>query len=474
MINRVLIRIKVVQMLYSYLLTQGEFKLQKAPDNATRDKRYAYAMYVDLLLLIIRLSGTKLTPDSRVINGVDDNRYIASNRVSRLLRADSDLKTEGLNNGFTSRYSDALISDIYNEITRSGIYRSFIRMKNRELSDDVTFWTTILNTVVAKSTDFLNAARHSELYSAKGFEDALAMATDAVRDVADISARYISAKNALTRSLDKAYELYHALLALPVELTRLEDQRLDAGRHKFLATAEDMNPNLRFVDNEMVQFLSNSQEMEEYFNEHPFSWNDDPVLLRSILAKIQASDIYKDYMAAETTDLKADCEFWRNIFKMVILPSDDLAEALESMSVYWNDDLDIVGTFALKTMRRISETEPGEKVLLPQFKDDEDAAFGGELFTDTADHFEEYRGYIDMFINRRQWDSERLAFMDVVIMATAISELLNYPAIPIAVTLNEFIEIANSYSTPKSGQFINGILYSVINYLKNEGKLNKN
>ncbi len=125
-------------------------------------------------------------------------------------------------------------------------------------------------------------------------------------------------------------------------------------------------------------------------------------------------------------------------------------------------------------MRRVADTDRRGTLLLPKFKDEEDAAFGGELFVDTIDNFEQYRDLVDRFIDRRQWDTDRLAFMDIVIMAAAISELLNYPAIPIAVTLNEYIEIANAYSTPKSGQFINGILYSVINYLKNEGKLNKN
>ena len=253
----------------------------------------------------------------------------------------------------------------------------------------------------------------------------------------------------------------------------MEDQRLDANRHKYLATAEDLNPNTRFVDNALVKAIAASPQMDEYLSANPFSWNDDPVLVRSLLGKIQESDIYKKYMAAESTSMKDDCEFWRNIFKYVILPSDDLAEALEDMSVYWNDDLDIVGTFVVKTFRRLADSDEGSRVLLPQFKDDEDASFGAELFENTSEHFEEYRSLIDRFIDRRMWDSERMAFMDVVIMTTAICELLNYPAIPIAVTLNEYIEIANCYSTPKSGQFVNGILFSVINYLKEQGRLNK-
>lgn len=182
---------------------------------------------------------------------------------------------------------------------------------------------------------------------------------------------------------------------------------------------------------------------------------------------------YKEYMAKESVSRADDCELWRALFKSVILPSDELAEALESKSVYWNDDLDIMGTFVLKTIKRIGGSDEEPVPLLPKFKDDEDARFGAELFMDAVDNYDEYRSYIDKFVNSNQWDPDRLAFMDGVIMTAAIAELLNFPAIPVPVTLNEYIEIANSYSTPRSGQFINGILYSVINFLRSEGKLLK-
>lgn len=474
MINRVLIRIKVVQMLYSYLLTQGEFKLAELPENSTRDKKFAHSLYVNFLLLTLRLSGVKVMPTSRSLAGVDDNKYLPANKVAKALRLDSDLKAAAKNSGFETIFTDELISGLYSEITRTAIYRSYIRLKNRQISDDVKFWTTIFDTVFAKSSELLAAVRRSELFTAAGLEQAFVMAKKSIEEVGDVSSMYVNARNSLNRSLDKAYELYNALLLLPVEITHAEDLRLDAARHKFLATAEDLNPETRFIDNAMVRVLNENEDLQNWFAEHPFSWNDDPQLVRSLLEKVTESDIYKKYMEAPETDLKRDCDFWRSVFRNIILTSDDLAEALENMSVYWNDDLDIVGTFVQKTMRRISDPESSGKILLPKFKDEEDAAFGGELFVDSVEHFDEYRDLIDRFIDRRQWDTDRLAFMDVVIMTAAISELLNYPAIPIAVTLNEYIEIANSYSTPKSGQFINGILYSVINYLKNEGRLNKN
>ena len=200
------------------------------------------------------------------------------------------------------------------------------------------------------------------------------------------------------------------------------------------------------------------------------------MLLKALLDQIVESECYKEYMSrTEETTLEEDADFWRQIYKTIILPGDELAEALESKSVYWNDDLHVIGTFVLKTIRRFgqSKNDGADVRLLPQYKDDEDSRFGGELFEFAVKNYQQYREKIDSFVNRHRWDAERLAFMDTVIMVTAMAEILNFPAIPIAVSLNEYIEIANAYSTPKSGAFINGILYSVINSLKEEGKLLK-
>lgn len=460
-------------MLYSYLLNQGEFHLEPVSTDASRDKRFAQALCHDLLMTIVRLSGYRLKPTDSVLPEVDDNKYLPKTKVVESLRADSEIRKLCQKSDFSALFPDALIEEIHHAITRSSAYRSFIRIKSRTVTDDVHLWTSVLNTVVRRNPQFIDACRQKPDFTTAGYDRAFLLATEALESMGNVKELYLNARSTLKKSLDKAYHLYHCLLWLPVELTRLEDQRLDAARHKFLAKAEDLNPDTRFVDNEMVKALQSSKQLEEYFNANPHGWNENPILLRKLLELVVKSDIYAEYMAAPSTDLKNDCDFWRNIFRLVILPSDDLAEALENESVYWNDDLDIVSTFVTKTMRRIAMPETASDFLLPQFKDEEDASFGDELFMDTIDNFDEYRSLIDRFIDRRQWDTERLALMDVIIMATAISELLNYPAIPIPVTLNEYIEIANSYSTPKSGQFVNGILYSVITYLREEGRLNK-
>jgi N utilization substance protein B len=184
------------------------------------------------------------------------------------------------------------------------------------------------------------------------------------------------------------------------------------------------------------------------------------------------SDIYNDYMNAPQTDVHADCEFWRSVFKHIVLSEQDLIEALEEKSVFWNDDLDIIGTFTLKTFKRF-EDNPSDAIMA-MYKDEEDSLFGEELFRATVKNKEEYRQLIDTFVKKESWDSERLAFMDVVITLTAIAEMLNFPKIPLKVTINEYIEMAKAYSTPKSSSFINGILASIINNLKQQGRLLKN
>ncbi len=280
------------------------------------------------------------------------------------------------------------------------------------------------------------------------------------------------AYNNLMFSMDKAYELYHYLLLLPLELTRLQEARLDNAKNKYLPTEEDLNPNTKFIDNKFVKKLENCQMLQDYLSETPISWADSDVYLRLTLDKILNSDIYKAYMETPSSDLAADCELWRELMKKVVLSDDVLAESLEEKSVYWNDDLDVIGTFVLKTIKRFAEESYCE--LLPQFKDDEDRDFVEKLFFTSIENQSRYMELIDKFVDKSSWETERLAFMDIVVLLVALAEVEKVPSVPTKVTLNEYIEIAKYYSTAKSGQFVNGILNSIINYLKKEGLLVKN
>lgn len=476
MINRVLIRIKVVQILYSYLLSQTEFKIEAAPaESASRDKKYAHTLYLDLLLTVLEMSGFNVRGEGESpLRGFALNKHINRNAMSRALNGVDEVRSAIMRGHRSIAVFDDVVPSIYNAIPSLPAYKSYVRKKKIEIKDDVALWVSILTNLILNNPEAIAAARKNDAFTIAGFNRGVQMTIDTLTNYGDNRMLFNEARNSLSRSLDKAYELYHLLLLLPVEITRQQELRLDAARHKFLPTDADLHPNMRFVENRFVKAITENEQMEEYLNDHPVSWGDDDILIKSLLDRILESDVYKEYMESpEEPTYETDCELWRTLMKTIILPGDELAEALESKSVYWNDDLHIMGTFILKTIRRFagSKTDGADIKLLPQFKDEEDSNFGAQLFKLSVEHYDEYKELIDRFINTRDWDSERLAFMDIVIMIAAIAEIINYPAIPIPVTLNEYIEIANAYSTPKSGAFINGMLFSIINYLKEEGKI---
>ncbi len=281
----------------------------------------------------------------------------------------------------------------------------------------------------------------------------------------------MEAEKELFFSFEKSHELYHLLLTLMVELTDTQAARVEAARSKFLATAEEKNPNMRFVNNRFIEQLRNCNAYKEYHEAKPVTWTNDPELLRDLSERIVGSELYKEYMSAPGDSYTHDCDFWRHAFKSLICADEELIELLEQKSLYWNDDLEIVSTFVMKTIKQFDEAKGEEQTLLPMFKDDDDAEFAKLLFRNTLLHGEEYRDYIENFI--KNWEIERVAFMDIVIMMVAMSEFYQFPSIPTRVTLNEYIELAKSYSTMKSGQFVNGVLNAIADRLKKDGAITK-
>lgn len=274
-----------------------------------------------------------------------------------------------------------------------------------------------------------------------------------------------TAKKELTKSLDKSYELYNALLKLMIELTDVQDLRLDEAKHKFLPTEEDLNPNMRFVENEFVKRLRADQTLADFVDDKKINWRDDELFVRLLLDKILRSEEYHEYMEMPKTSLVRDGEVWYQLMKKVVLPDENLLEHLQSMSVYYtDDDLQIIGQFVMKTIRRFEDEEA--QPILPQYKNDDDSKFGEQLFSKAVAEMEENNSYIDQFVKTEKWDVERIALMDRVVMCTALTEIRNYPSIPVNVSLNEYIELAKDYSTPRSGQFVNGILNAVVNKLR--------
>lgn len=279
------------------------------------------------------------------------------------------------------------------------------------------------------------------------------------------------AEKELLFSLQKSYDLYHYFLLLILEVTHLQERILDNRKHKLRPTEEDLHPNMRFVNNRFVKLLAENEALNQYVSEQGLSWSNDPDFVRSVHDLILSSDIYTEYLSNPDDSFDTDREFWRATFKKLICGNDMIENFLEDKSIYWNDDIEIVETFTLKTIKKLDETGGRTQPLLPMFKDMEDREFAIRLFRQSLIKGDEYREYINKHM--KNWETERIAHMDLLIMQVALAEIMTFPSIPISVTLNEYIDAAKYYSTPKSGIFINGILDSIVNELKKEKVLFK-
>ena len=281
-----------------------------------------------------------------------------------------------------------------------------------------------------------------------------------------------TAEKELFFSLSKAYDLYNYLLLLMVEITKQAERKLNAAKSKLLPTAEELYPNMKFVANRFIAQLEINEQLQEFSETQKKTWENESEFVKSLCEKIMASDIYKEYMENESpSSYEEDRELWRKIYKRIIFNNPELDQVLEDQSLYWNDDKEIVDTFVLKTIKRFEESNGSKQELLPEFKDEEDQDFARRLFRRTILNADYYRHLISE--NTRNWDLDRVAFMDVVIMQIALAEILSFPNIPVSVSLNEYVEIAKLYSTPKSGSFINGTLDGIVNALKKDNKLIK-
>ncbi|MCM1451564.1 MAG: transcription antitermination protein NusB [Clostridium sp.] len=454
-------------------MTRSEFRINDAPESISRDRRYAHSLYIDFLLLLEELSGYSVK-SGRPAPSLDLNPKLAANKVAKALAADDTLKGVILRETSRVAMFDPILKRLLDKIQTSKIFVDYLKIQKKTLADDVRLWVVIFETIIDKNPEIEAILREQGDFSSHGYKLAVAQVCDTLKSYADSTEQLLKAKRDLAASLDKAYELYLWLFQLIIDITAEQARRLEAAKSKHLASSADLNPNTRLIDNKLVDYLLGHETFQDLLKEYKVAPIQAPsAFLKGLLDQIVESDLYKAYIENEDRTLEVDAEFWRDALRMIVLPSDLLAEELEDKSVYWNDDLQIMGTFVLKTIRQIAQGDGKEIEILPKFKDIEDEKFGPELFMYAVENMETYRGYIDQFIQRSQWDPERLAFMDIVIMVCAVAEIINFPKIPVPVSVNEYVDIANSYSTDKSGGFVNGVLYSVVRYLSEEGIIEK-
>lgn len=282
------------------------------------------------------------------------------------------------------------------------------------------------------------------------------------------------AEKELNFSMDKAYELYHYLLSLLVEMRKIAVHKDEAriARGKRLGTkTEGIYPDKMFAENKFLLQLEVNKQLCDYRENQKKEWIEEDSFVKKLYTTFTESEIYQMYLTKEDFSYEADREVIRKLYKTCVCNNEDFDSLLEDHSLYWNDDKDVIDSFVLKTIKRFDESKGEDQELLPQFSADEDREFASRLFTTTIERSEEIRSLIRE--NCKNWEFNRLTFMDVIIMQIAMAEILSFPSIPLKVSINEYLDIAKVYSTPRSASYINGLIDHTIKKLQKENKLLK-
>ena len=276
----------------------------------------------------------------------------------------------------------------------------------------------------------------------------------------------------LMKSMQEMYDLFLLQLSLLLEIRYQAENYLEKSQQKFLATSEEKNPSRRFIDNKIFQILDENEDLQDLFENRKINhWKQDDEYANIIWTEIRESLVYEDYMQVAEHDFKQDRDFIIEIFKNFVAPNDKLYDYLEDKKLTWLDDLPLVNTAVVKFLQKLKESHSKHKKVPQLFKNDEDKEFAIKLFRKTYVNDEELAE--EMLGKTPNWDQDRIAEIDMILIKMATCEFLYFPSIPVKVTINEYLEIAKEYSTPKSSIFINGVLDKLSKEYKADNKLNK-
>ncbi|WP_417887397.1 transcription antitermination protein NusB [Zunongwangia sp.] len=276
----------------------------------------------------------------------------------------------------------------------------------------------------------------------------------------------------LLKSMEEMYDLFLLQLNLFVEIKNYAKTYLERSQQKHLATETDINPNKKFINNAVFQILEENIQLQNSVEDRKLMhWSHDDEYVRILWEAIKESEIYSEYMETETSSFREDKDFVVAIFKKIIAPNEKVYEYFEDKKLTWLDDLPLVNTAVVKMLQKLKHNS-GQDANLPNlFKSIDDKDFAFELFQKT--YLKDESLAKEMLGKTPNWDKDRIADIDTVLIKMAICEFLHFPSIPVKVTINEYLEISKEYSTPKSSIFINGILDKLSKEYNSEGKLNK-
>jgi N utilization substance protein B len=281
---------------------------------------------------------------------------------------------------------------------------------------------------------------------------------------------YIQSEKDLSLSIQKSYELYHYLMLLLLDLRDYAESKIEIARNKKLADTRDLNPTTKFIDNKFILQLEQNDNLKKFVNKKKLSWNLYPQIVKNLFNWLIKTDFYKEYMISQSGTYNEDKKLVIKIYTNLMMNYEDLYANLEEQSIYWVDDVDFIFRMIIKTFRKFRENVDNND-LMPMFNDPADIEFATTLMRKTIIRNPENKVMIKE--SAKNWELERIAFTDYLIMQMAITEVIEFDTIPVKVTMNEFIEISKIFSTRNSSQFINGILDSVFKKLKSEKKIKK-
>ncbi|MFY8136690.1 MAG: transcription antitermination protein NusB [Flavobacteriales bacterium] len=275
----------------------------------------------------------------------------------------------------------------------------------------------------------------------------------------------------LFESVDRFRELYLSFILLMGEMQGLAIEKIEAGMNKKLPTHEDLHPNTKFVTNSLLRIIANSKKLDKASKEIHLRWADNRDLLKQMFKMLTETEDYKEYMESKERGFEHDREYLLRFFRRHLVNYELMHEYLEDQGIFWNDDLDLSASMVLRTMKLVKENDD-DLDFLPLWKDPEDEEqFCKLLFRKTLSLGEENQKVISA--NTPNWEADRIALTDMIILKMAFAEAQTFDSIPVKVTMNEYIELSKYYSTPKSATFINGVLDTIIPKMVHEGKIKK-
>ena len=283
----------------------------------------------------------------------------------------------------------------------------------------------------------------------------------------------LTARKELRKSFADTYDLYFVLLDFVNELTAYAQRQIEEQTARARATHSDWKPNRRFVENRLAQQIFDNRALRAHVQEQHLSWDSGIPAVTEIYRQMTESEFYRAYMNADTCTYEDDKRLWRQIYQYLLADSEALREALDEMEVVldksnWTTDADIVISYIIKTIKRFKQDSTPEMPLLEMFDNEEELSFAMTLLEKTLEGHEQYEQQINTHL--KGWDAERIAYMDRIILETALAEILTFEDIALTVSMNEYIEIAKEYSGEKNYMFINGILTEILRDMKNSGE----